>query len=220
MDALREGPLHIAARAGDGPEVARLVAAGAVVDAGNYRKYTPLHIAAGMAASGVVAVLLAAGADASALTVFNNTPLHEVASGRVGTAEAALEIVDSLLGAGCPIDAVDSGGRTALWYAAATGTVPWAAGQHAVRLHVLRRLLDRGASPSIAARGEQGRPIDAARGLHQPDKYRIEWAQGAALLESATVEQILQRPWPYGSGSGTPAGDVGSGTRLGPGPAP
>ena len=34
MDALREGPLHIAARTGDRQEVARLVAAGAVVDAG------------------------------------------------------------------------------------------------------------------------------------------------------------------------------------------
>ncbi|WP_406037404.1 ankyrin repeat domain-containing protein [Micromonospora sp. NBC_00898] len=184
MDALREGPLHIAASAGDVQEVARLVAAGAVVDAGNYRMYTPLHIAAGMAASEVVAVLLATGADAGALSTFKTTPLHEVARSGVGAAaDAPLEIIDRLLAAGCPINAVDSTGRTALWYTAATGTAPWPAEQQAARCRVLQRLLDRGADPSIAARGTQGRPIDAARGLHQAKKYRIEWAQGAALLE-------------------------------------
>lgn len=51
MDALGESPLHIAARAGDGSEVQRLLTAGAVVDAGNYRMYTPLHVAAEVAAS-------------------------------------------------------------------------------------------------------------------------------------------------------------------------
>jgi ankyrin repeat protein len=66
--------------------VARLVAAGAVEGAGNYRMYTPLHIAAGMAAPEVVAVLLAAGADAGALSTFTTTPLHELARSRVGTA--------------------------------------------------------------------------------------------------------------------------------------
>jgi hypothetical protein len=39
MDALREGPLHIAAQAGDTQRVARLLADGAVVDA---RKCRPL----------------------------------------------------------------------------------------------------------------------------------------------------------------------------------
>lgn len=33
MDALREGPLHIAAQTGDAEKVARLIAEGAVVDA-------------------------------------------------------------------------------------------------------------------------------------------------------------------------------------------
>ncbi len=184
MDALREGPLHLAARAGDGPEVARLLTAGAVVDAGNYRMYTPLHIAAGIAASEVVAVLLAAGADAGALTTFKTTPLHEAAGGGFAAAvNARLAIIDSLLVAGCPINAVDSTGRTALWFAAATGTAPWTAEQQAARCRVLQRLLDRGADPGIAARGTQGRPVDAARGLHQAKRYRIEWAQGAALLE-------------------------------------
>jgi ankyrin repeat protein len=184
MDALGEGPLHIAARAGDGPEVARLLAAGAVVDAGNYRRYTPLHIAAGVAASEVVALLLAAGAEPAALSTFKTTPLHEAARGGAGsTADAQLETIDRLLEAGCPINAVDSTGRTALWYAAATGPAPWPAERQAARYRVLRHLLDRGADPGIAAHGTQGRPIDAARGLHQTKKHRIEWAEGAALLE-------------------------------------
>ena len=181
MNALGEGPLHVAARAGDGHEVARLLTAGAVVDAGNYRMYTPLHIAAGVAASEVVALLLAAGADPAALSTFKTTPLHEAAHGGAGAAQ--LEIIDRLLAAGCPINAVDNAGRTALWYAAATGTAPWPADRQAARYRVLRHLLDRGADPDIAAHGTQGRPIDAARGLHQAKKYRIEWAEGAALLE-------------------------------------
>jgi hypothetical protein len=47
----------------------------------------------------------------------------------------------------------------------------------------LQYLLERGADAGIAAGGKQGRPIDAARGLHQTKKYRIVWAEGAALLE-------------------------------------
>jgi ankyrin repeat protein len=179
MDALREGPLHLAARAGDGQEAAQLIAAGAVVDVGNYRSYTPLHVAAGMAAAEVVTVLLAAGADARGLSTFKTTPLHEVARNRVGSAGNRLEIIDRLLAASCPINAVDSTGRTALWYAAATGTPSSPTGHP----RVLQHLLDRGADPNIAAHGTQGRPIDAARGLHQAKKHRIEWPEGAALLE-------------------------------------
>jgi ankyrin repeat protein len=185
VDPLREGPLHIAASLGDGHEAARLVAAGAALDAGNYQMFTPLHIAARMAASEVVAVLLTAGAESWSLSTFGTTPLHEAARGGTGAdADARLEIINRLIAAGCPINAVDGAGRTALWYAAATGSAPWSAEQQAARYRVLKLLLDRGADPGIAARGTQGRPIDAARGLHQPRKYRVEWAEGAALLES------------------------------------
>lgn len=183
MNALREGPLHIAAQAGDAQEVARLIAEGAVVDAGNFRLYTPLHIAAGLGKSEVVAILLDAGANAGALTVFQDTPLHQAAHGLAGAADACVEIIDWLLDAGCPLNAVDTAGRTALWFAAGTGTTPWTPEQQATRFRVLQHLLELGADPSIAAGGKQGRPIDAARGLHQMKKYRIEWAEGAALLE-------------------------------------
>jgi hypothetical protein len=106
-----------------------------------------------------------------------------VAHGLVGAADARVEIVDRLLDAGCPLNAVDSAGRTALSFAAATGTTPWTPEQQATRFRVLQHLLERGADASIAAGGKQGRPIDGARGLHQVKKYRIEWTEGAALLE-------------------------------------
>ncbi|GAA1536127.1 hypothetical protein GCM10009827_063190 [Dactylosporangium maewongense] len=183
MTELREGPLHIAARAGDAQKVGRLIAEGAAVDPGDSRSYTPLHVAAGVGASEVVAMLLDAGADAGALTVFQDTPLHRVAHGLVGAADARVEIIDRLLDGGCPLDAIDTAGRTALWFAAATGTTPWTPEQQSMRFRVLQHLLERGADPSIAAAGKQGRPIDAARGQHQMKKYRIEWAEGAALLE-------------------------------------
>ncbi|MEU4164914.1 ankyrin repeat domain-containing protein [Actinoplanes sp. NPDC026670] len=183
MDPLGATPLHIAAEAGDKREVALLIASGAAVDSSNYRGYTPLHIAAGMAASECVAVLLTVGANAAALTVFGHTPLHRVAHGLVGDADTRVEIIDRLLDAGCPLNAVDTAGRTSLWYAASTGTTPWTPEQQNARFRVLQHLLLRGADPSIAARGSQGRPIDAARGLHQAKKHRHEWVQGAALLE-------------------------------------
>ncbi|MGI5175906.1 ankyrin repeat domain-containing protein [Dactylosporangium sp. CA-152071] len=183
MTELRERPLHIAAQAGDAQEVGRLIAEDAAVDAGDSRSFTPLHVAAGVGAAEVVAMLLDAGADARALTAFQDTPLHRVAHGLVGAADARVEIIDRLLDAGCPLDAVDTAGRTALWFAAATGTTPWTPEQQTTRFRVLQHLLERGADPSIAAGGKQGRPIDAARGLHQMKKYRIEWAEGAALLE-------------------------------------
>ncbi|GAA2360215.1 hypothetical protein GCM10010170_055020 [Dactylosporangium salmoneum] len=62
--------------------------------------------------------------------------------------------------------------------------------QQATGLRVLQHLLDRGADPGIAARGKQGRPIDAARGPYQDKKDRkdrIEWAEGAALPEDHSM---------------------------------
>jgi hypothetical protein len=185
MDPLLNTPLHIAAGTADRDEVARLVAAGAVVDAGNYRRFTPLHVASGLGLVDIVADLLSAGANPSARTTFETTPLHQAASGgALADAEARLGIVDRLLAAGCPIDAVDSAGRTALWFAAATGTAERPAEEHATRYLVLERLLARGADPAIAASGALGRPVDAAQGLHQPRKYRLEWTDAVELLRA------------------------------------
>ena len=142
-----------------------------------------------MAASEVVAMLLTAGANAAALTVFGDTPLHRVAHGLVGAADARAEIIDRLLDAGCPLNAVDTAGRTALWYAAGTGTTPWTPDQQATRFHVLQHLLDRGADPS---RGGVG-PAYGLFPLHRVDgRWRWE-GDGAELTDLET----LTRPFPH-----------------------
>ncbi|WP_186316188.1 ankyrin repeat domain-containing protein [Catellatospora sichuanensis] len=179
-------PLHVAAQARDHNEVVRQVAAGAAIDACNYRKYTPLHVAAGIGAADMVAYLLSAGANPSARTTFETTALHEAASGGGrAPARARLDIIDDLLAGGCPIDAVDSTGRTALWYAAASGTTQFPADERATRYLVLEHLLARGADPTIAASSTQGRPVDAAQGLHQPRRYRFVWIDAVDLLQGA-----------------------------------
>jgi Ankyrin repeats (3 copies) len=146
---------------------------------------TPLHVAAGVGAAEVVALLLAAGADPSAQSTFRTMPLHEAAAGGgLAPAAARLAVVERFLAAGGPIDAVDSSGRTALWYAASARTVEPAAEEQATRYRVLELLLLRGAGPTIAASGTQGRPVDGAQGLHQSKKYRHVWAEAVALLRS------------------------------------
>jgi hypothetical protein len=183
-DPLLRVPLHFAAEARNDEQVANLLIGGAEVNATDYRGNTPLHLAAGVGAAEVVALLLEAGARPSALNIFEQTPLHTLAAGGGLAAPAArVAIVDQLLAAGCPIDAVDSVNRTALWYAAATGTTERDVEEQPTRYLVLERLIERGADPTIAASGRQGRPIDAARGLHQSRKYRQVWPEAVALLE-------------------------------------
>jgi ankyrin repeat protein len=186
VDALLRTALHSAAETRDAHEVVHLLGDGNVVDPHDYRHYTPVHLAACVGAVDVVALLPAAGADPAARTAFRTTPLHEAAAGG-GLAPVAerLAIIDRLLMAGGPIDAVDTSGRTALWYAAATGTTERAAEEQATRFRVLQLLLDRGADPTIAASGTQGRPVDAAQGMHQAKKYRHAWPDALALLQAA-----------------------------------
>lgn len=82
---------------------------------------------------------------------------------------------------------------------AATGTNDRAVEDRAARYLVLERLLERGADQSIAAAGTQGRPVDAAKGLHQGRKDRRVWPEAVALLEAAIpregehVDQALSR---------------------------
>jgi hypothetical protein len=63
------------------------------------------------------------------------------------------------------------------------------AGEEAARYRVLQHLLECGADAGIAARGSLGRPVEAARGLHQPKQYRIVWAEAAALLDDVGSRQ-------------------------------
>ena len=176
--------LHMAAQGAQAAMVEALLAHGAQVDALDYRRHTPLHHAAGMGCAAAVRALLDAGADATAKNCFDDTPLQAIAGGGASaSSKDGLDIVDRLLAAGADLEAADTAGRTPLWFAAATGTVQRPAAVMKTKLAILERLLERGADPSRQARGKMGTPIDAARGLHQAKKYRIEWAEAVAALE-------------------------------------
>jgi ankyrin repeat protein len=183
-DALERTPLLMAAERGQVAIAELLLSAGANASDVDYRKFTPLHRAAGVGALELVEQLLAGGADACALNVFESTPLHEVAGGGGrATVKKRIAIIERLLTAGAPLDARDTSGRTPLWLAAATTTVPLPPKVSKDRLAVLKFLLEKGADPTLAASGTQGTPIDAARGLHQQKKYRFVWPEAVALLE-------------------------------------
>jgi ankyrin repeat protein len=149
-------PLHVAAALGHERIAALLIEHGAKIDARNTRKETPLHLAAATASRKVVRLLLEAGARAAAASGARDTPLHECA-GRADAQHARIAIATALLDAGCPIDAANRSGQTALWRAAANGD-----------LGVVRKLLARGANPSRRAKGQQGTALDAAQMFHQP----------------------------------------------------
>jgi ankyrin repeat protein len=163
---LKETPLHVAAKNGLYPAAALLIEHGADVNAKDYKGFTPLHNAAGAAADKVVGLLLKHGAKPRALNTYRETPLHKCAAGAGDKKDAAARarIAEKLIDAGAPVNAATTSGRTPLWYAAAKGN-----------LALVRTLLARGADPKKKARGEQGRPVDAAR-MYEHDKV-------VALLE-------------------------------------
>jgi ankyrin repeat protein len=187
-DALKQTLLHIAAAHGQTAIAKLLLAHRSNPNARNYRAFTPLHLAAGIGAADIVAALLDAGADARAESVFKDTPLHAIAAGGgVATADSRVAIVHRLLEAGASLEALDSTDRSPLWYAAATGTVAPPRAVMKARLAVVAALLAKGADPTSKARGEQGSPVEAARGLHQRKKYRIVWPEAVDLLEKAAA---------------------------------
>jgi ankyrin repeat protein len=183
-DPLERTLLHVACEFGHAPLVELLIRRGADPHARDYRNNTPLQFASGMGLAVAVRALLDVGANATDVNVFETTPLHALAAGG-GKAPAAdrLEVVERLLAAGAVLDARDSSDRTPLWFAASTGTAPRPPDVMAARLAVLAHLLSLGADPKLQARGEQGTPLHAARGLHQSKRYRIAWPEAIALLE-------------------------------------
>jgi ankyrin repeat protein len=68
-------PLHHAAVHGDEQEAARLLGAGANVNARDEDGWSPLHFAAQSKAAAVAQLLIAAGAEIDATDVHGNTPL-------------------------------------------------------------------------------------------------------------------------------------------------
>lgn len=166
----RETPLITAASYGDA-EVARvLVAAGgdleavAADDAGGVPGGTPLRHAAVFGMTEVVDVLVAAGARLDSLEMaaaaggirgwsLDDAPLQTRIRSLVFAADhERLDVIDALVEAGTPIDAVDAEwGRQALRVATQNG-----------RSASVRRLLSHGADPSAM-------DVDAARPPSSPE---------------------------------------------------
>lgn len=188
--AYTETLLETAIREKKEPIVAKLLKLGANPDRPNSWDSTPLHLAAGMALPKIVRRLLDAGADAAARSGGRQTALHDLAANAAEASAADREAtLELLLAAGCPLDACDSAGRTALYFAAATGTVKPAPTALKARLAILKRLLDAGADPR-AENGGQFKTrkeaflylIAAAQGQHQAAKYRQAWPEAVQLL--------------------------------------
>lgn len=126
-------PLHLAAALEDERMVRQLIECKADVNAKcdqeMLRGQTALHIAAGRNCTKVMRILLDHGAQVNARDFMDATPLHEAA------AYGSLEAAALLLKSGAAVDAKQSDGQTALfWAATVSGSVK-----------VARLLLDHGA---------------------------------------------------------------------------
>ena len=115
-------PLAAAAFKGNGRIVDQLIASGADPDAVDATGKAAMTYAAGRGFALIVRRLLEAGVDPKRAYGNDLTALMWAAGAEDGVgARAAMDVVELLLGAGAPIDAVDNRGRTALMIAAELG---------------------------------------------------------------------------------------------------
>ncbi len=108
--------LSAAVSAGHERIVAALVAHGVEIDQALAGGVTPLMIAAALGNDALVQSLLVRGASALAQDELGQTALHAAAQFAYNAedAQAATRVIDRLLDAGCPIDAANRDGQTAL----------------------------------------------------------------------------------------------------------
>ena len=183
--------LHWAARHGDVEIVARLLHAGADVEARTrLGGHTPLHVASRSAREAVVRALLEAGADATAVTSTGATALHFAAGSGVAGA------VSALLDHGADADA-----REPVW-----GQTPlmFAAGR--ARTEAIAVLLARGADPQltgavvdVAARNEVDREESRRR------RERIAALRAGTSVETSSVAAEVGAGAPGATGVSSPA---------------
>lgn len=145
-------PLAAAAFKGNGRLVDQLIASGADPDVVDATGKTAMTYAAGRGFALIVGRLLAAGVDPKRAYGNDLTALMWAAGAEDGVgARAAMDVVELLLGAGAPIDAVDNRGRTALMIAAELGYG-----------EIVDLLLGRGADRTIADKsGKRARDLAA-----------------------------------------------------------
>jgi ankyrin repeat protein len=115
LASAREMSLHVAARAGQKEQVARLLAEGAVVNAKDDQGWTPLHGAARNAHAEVIELLLTSGAEINAKDNISFTPLHLTVSW------GHKEVAELLLARGAEVNAKDNEGQTPLHRAVGNG---------------------------------------------------------------------------------------------------
>jgi ankyrin repeat protein len=189
-----------AADRGNATEIARLVAAGALVDARDGHGRTPLHVAAFAARHDAMRALVKAGADPNALegdrydivtiaAVANDLPTLELAfalgcratnvtSRYDGTALIAaahlghVEVVRVLIAAGAPLDHVNNLGWTALIESIVLGD---GGVRHTA---TLRALVEAGANVNLADRGGTT-PLALAKARGYREMVAILSAAGA-----------------------------------------
>jgi uncharacterized protein len=145
-------PLAAAAFKGSGRILDQLIAAGADPDIVDTTGKAAMTYAAGRGFALIVGRLLEAGVDPRRAYGNDLTALMWAAGSEDGVgARAAMDVVELLLGAGAPIDAVDNRGRTALMIAAELG--------HG---EIVDLLLARGSDRSIADKsGKRARDLAA-----------------------------------------------------------
>jgi uncharacterized protein len=151
-------PLAAAAFKGSGRILDQLIAAGADPDIVDTTGKAAMTYAAGRGFALIVGRLLEAGVDPRRAYGNDLTALMWAAGSEDGVgARAAMDVVELLLGAGAPIDAVDNRGRTALMIAAELG--------HG---EIVDLLLARGSDRSIADKsGKRARDLAANDGIRE-----------------------------------------------------
>ena len=183
--------LHWAAQHGDVEIVARLLHAGADVEARTrLGGHTPLHVASRSAQGAVIAALLEAGADATAITSTGATALHFAAGS--GSAPAVTALLDH---------GADADAREPVW-----GQTPLMFAAGGARTGAIAVLLARGADPELA-----GTVVDVtARNEVDREESRRRRERMAALRAGRASEQAVDRPnaaeaSPGTTATGTPA---------------
>ena len=160
-DVFGRGALWWAAADRDVARVARLVDAGAPINAADIDDETPVHASARAGAADVITALAGGGAAMNARAVYGVTPLH------LAVRENHADAARALLAAGAVVEVADDFGRTPLCDAVARG-----------QLELARLLVAHGADPNRADRFGRTARDHATRAGHQPI---IDWLDDTVL---------------------------------------
>jgi len=175
-NAVSAATLLEAVRADDKQEVARLIDAGADVNAADPLGTTPLMWAARYGDAALVARLLRAGANAAAENTFGVTPMSEAAL--IGS----VSVIRELLAAGVDPDSPNPEGETALMLVVRTG-----------QLEAAEVLIDAGADVHARERWAGQTALMWAGAQLQPEMVRLLLANGAEVNARSAVREWTRK---------------------------